>query len=83
MDVSDKVLGMLSIGGKKQIELAERLGMKRQNLSAKIKRNYWTADDLVEVAGFVGARLGFIFPDGSTIYLDAPASEGNKKDPDV
>jgi hypothetical protein len=76
MSTSDKVKAVLSCCGKKQIELAEYLGMKKQNLNTKMQRDSWPAEDLARVAEFVGAKIGFIMPDGTTIFLDPP---GNNK----
>ena len=75
MSTSDKIRAVLSCTGKKQIELAEYLGMRKQNLNTKMLRDSWPADDLARVAEFVGAKVGFILPDGTTIYLDPPASK--------
>jgi len=79
MSTSDKVKAVLSCCGKKQIELADYLGMKKQNLNTKMQRDSWPADDLARVAEFVGARVGFILPDGTTIYLDPPAPKQDKE----
>lgn len=83
MNTSDKVRAALSYSGKRQIELANLFNMRPSNLGTKMARNSWSAADLTRVAAFIGAKIGFIFPDGTTIYLDAPASDDNKKDPDV
>lgn len=82
MSTSDKVKAVLSCCGKKQIELAEYLGMKKQNLNTKMQRDSWPAEDLARVAEFVGAKVGFFMPDGSYIYLDAPAKKNKENDPD-
>lgn len=81
MSTSDKVKAVLSCSGKKQVELAEYLGMKKQNLNTKMQRDSWPADDLARVAAFVGARVGFLLPNGTIIYLDPP-DEGKEKSPD-
>lgn len=72
MSTSDKVKAVLTCSGKKQIELAEHFGMRKQNLATKMQRDSWSADDLARVAEFVDARVGFILRDGTTIYLDPP-----------
>ena len=78
MSASEKVKAVLSCCGKKQIELADYFGMKKQNLNTKMQRGSWSADDLAKVAEFVGAKIGFILPNGTTIYLDPP--EENDKE---
>ena len=75
MKASDKVRAVLAVSGRKQTELAEYLGMSRQNLNTKLTRNSWPTDDMVRVAEFVGAKLGFFMPDGSTIFLDPPEDD--------
>ena len=82
MSTSDKVRAVLSCTGKKQIELAEYLGMRKQNLNTKMMRDSWPADDLARVAEFVGAKIGFILPDGTTIYLDPPEKKEENHEPD-
>lgn len=82
MSASDKVKAVLSCCGKKQIELAAYFGMKKQNLNTKMQRNSWNADDLARVAEFVGAKIGFILPSGTTIFLDPPANNGKDGDAD-
>ena len=72
MSTSDKVKAVLTCCGKKQIELAEHFGMRKQNLATKMQRDSWSADDLARVADFVGAHVGFVLSDGTTIYLDPP-----------
>ena len=71
MSISDKVKAVLSCAGKKQVELAEYMGMRRQNLATKMQRDSWPASDLVKVAEFTGSKIGFIMPDGTCIYLDS------------
>ena len=41
----------------------------------KMARNSWSAEDLVRVAGFVGAKVGFVMPDGTCIYLETEENE--------
>lgn len=71
MSTSDKVKAVLSCSGKKQVELADYLGMRKQNLATKMMRDSWSASDLVKVANFTGAKVGFVLHDGTCIYLEA------------
>jgi hypothetical protein len=71
-DISNSIRGLLSIAGKSQGDLAEPLGLgSRQAMSNKMVNGRWSAADLAKVAGICGARLAFILPDGSRIYIDA------------
>lgn len=81
MSTSDKVKAVLSCSGKKQIELAEHFSMRKQNLATKMQRDSWSAEDLARVADFVGARVGFILPNGTTIFLDAPQQKSKEEAP--
>lgn len=81
MSTSDKVKAVLSCTGKKQVELADYLGMRKQNLATKMMRDSWSAGDLVKVANFTGAKVGFILPDGTCIYLDSNTGEEQDNDP--
>ena len=49
--------------------------MKADQDYTKMMRDSWHADDLARVAEFVGAKVGFILPDGTTIFLDPPANK--------
>ena len=81
MAISDKVKGLLSMSGKKQIELAEFFGMKKQTMNNKMGRGSWSGNDLARVAEFCGCKLAFIMPDGTNIYLTADAD--TEKTPDA
>ena len=71
--VSSKVKMLLEYYGKKQIDLKECLSMSsRQSLNNKIALDRWTAQDISKVAEYLGCKVGFILPDGTTIYLDPP-----------
>lgn len=82
MSVSDKVKAALYNSGKRQIDLAQHFGMLKQNMATKMKRNSWSAEDLIKVADLVGARVGFLFPDGTTIFLDSPDTAAGQADED-
>ena len=75
MSVSDSVKAVLAASGKKQIELAAYLGMRKQNLHTKMVRNSWPGEDLARVAEFVGCKIGFILPNGTMIYIDPPEDD--------
>ena len=57
MSTSDKVKAVLSCCGKKQVELADYLGMKKQNLNTKMQRDSWPADDLA--VSLISSALGW------------------------
>lgn len=69
--VSEKVKALLNLTGKKQSDLAAHMGIAAQSVANKMLRDSWNASDLVKVAKFTGAKVGFILPDGTSIYLDA------------
>lgn len=74
--ISSKVKMVLGFYGRKQIDLLECLNMgSKQSINNKMARDSWSAQDLATVAEFLGCKVGFILPDGSYIYLDAPAKE--------
>ena len=68
--VSQKVKALLSLSGKKQIELAARFGMTGQSMNNKMRRDSWSARDLVTAAEFTGCRLAFVLPDGQHIFIE-------------
>ena len=55
---------------RKQIELARRWHTSRQAVSNKFYRDYWSADELVDMAKFFGAKLIFKFPDGMEVPVE-------------
>ncbi|MBR3503773.1 MAG: hypothetical protein IKO07_05965 [Clostridia bacterium] len=70
---TSKVKMLLGYYGRKQIDLIECLGMgSKQSLNNKFSQDRWSAQDLAIVADFLGCKVGFILPDGTTIYLDPP-----------
>lgn len=76
---TSKIKMLLSYYGRKQIDLIDCLGMScKQSLGNKMKRDSWSARDLATVAEFLGCKIAFILPDGTTIPLDVPekAPEG-------
>lgn len=81
MAISDKVKGLLTLNGKRQIELAEAFGMSKQTMNNKMNRGSWSARDLAKVAEFCGCRLAFLLPDGQHIFLDV--EDKTEKGPDA
>ena len=80
--ITSKVKMLLGYFNRKQIDLMECLDMaSKQSLNNKMACDRWTAQDLAAVADFLGCKLGFILPDGSYIYLDAPAKESKEEAP--
>ena len=78
---TSKVKMLLGYYGRKQIDLIECLDMgSKQSLNNKFSQDRWSAQDLATVADFLGCKVGFILPDGTTIYLDPPEK---KEGPDA
>ena len=75
MTVSDAVKGLLGMSGKKQVDLAAQLGMTKQSMSNKIKKNSWFASDLVKAADLCGCKVAFILPDGQQIIVRDDGAE--------
>lgn len=72
MSISQKVKALLSLTGKKQVDLMDPLDMgSKQSMSNKFSNGRWSAEDLVKVADVCGAKVAFILPDGQQIFLDA------------
>lgn len=70
MDITNKIKGLLSLTGKKQLELMTALGMgSKQSLSNKFSNERWSAQDLIVIAKECGCELCFITPDGTKINL--------------
>ena len=75
MSVTSSVKMVLAKAGKRALDLANLYGCSKQSMSTKMTRESWFAKDLIKVAEFTGCKLAFIYPDGTTIYIDAPKEE--------
>ena len=52
-----------------QGDLAEKWGSTRQAINNKFGRDSWSGDDLMKLAGIVGAKMALIFPDGQELLF--------------
>ena len=68
--ITAKIKSLLAVAGKKNIELAEYLGMSPQSLQNKFFRGSFSADDLIRIGDFVGAELVYLLGD-DRIVLDS------------
>lgn len=46
-----------------QLEMAEMLGISKQNFSNKVQRNTFSPDELVKIADMLGMEIAFIDKD--------------------
>lgn len=69
MAVTDKIKALLSLKGKKNIELAAHLGISPQSMQNKFNRGSFSAEDLIKVADFLDCTLAFEI-DNQKIVLD-------------
>ena len=65
----------------KQVDLASRWSTSRQAISNKFYRDYWSADELADLARFFGAQLVFKFPDGMEIPVLTDSAPRAKLEP--
>ena len=72
--VSDTVRIVLTKAKLKQTQLAQRWNTSRQAVSNKFYRDYWSADELVDLARFAGCQLVFKFPDGTEIAAETDSA---------
>lgn len=71
MSISDKIMVLLRMCGKRQLDLLEPLQMSsRQSLSNKFTGCRWSAADLVSVANATGTKLSFLLPGGDRVDLN-------------
>lgn len=70
MAVTDKIKALLSIKGKKNVELAAYLGISPQSLQNKFTRGSFSAEDLIKVSDFLGCTLAFEIDDSQKIILE-------------
>lgn len=65
--VSDTIKELLKVKQVSQVELAEKLGMSKQNINNKFKRNTFSPDELVKIAEILGMQLAFV--EGKEKYI--------------
>ena len=70
MAVTEKVKALLSLKGKKNVELAAHLGISPQSMQNKFNRGSFSAEDLIKIADFVRCPLSFEVADNQKIVLD-------------
>lgn len=76
MTVSSRVKALLEMAEKDQTALAQLFGMTTpQAMGNKMRRDSWSAKDLIKAADFCGAKLAFILPDGSQLILQPDEEE--------
>lgn len=78
MAVTEKIRALLSIKGKKNIELAAYMGMTPQSLQNKLSRGSFSAEDLIKIADFTGAVLAFEVNDQQKILFESEDVRNNK-----
>lgn len=67
--VSDKVKAMLTLSGKRQIDLGAHFGMSKQSIQNKMARDSWSVKDLVKAAAFCDYTVSLLGPDGQRIVI--------------
>lgn len=71
MAVTDKVKALLSIRGKKNLELAAYLGISPQSMQNKFTRGSFSAEDLIRISEFLECTLVFEVDGKQKIVLDS------------
>lgn len=80
MSISGTIKALLSLTGKKQLDLMEPLGMtSKQSLSNKVTNDRWSAEDLVTVAEVCGCSVAFILPDGQQLLIGKGEAGPNRR----
>ena len=70
MAVSDTIKQIAKLKGTSQKEIAESLGLTKQNMSNKMKRNTFSPDELVQIAEAVGMKLAFVDTDSKYYIIE-------------
>ena len=75
MKISDAIELVLAKAHVKKIALGTHWNTTRQAVSNKFYRDYWSANELADIAKLTGSQLMFVFPDGQQIIVatDEPA----------
>jgi len=72
--VSDAVRAVLAKSRKTQTALGVRWNASRQAVSNKFYRDYWSTNELVDIARFTGCKLVFKFPDGTEVAVETDSA---------
>ena len=67
MPITDKVKAAMAVSGKENKDLAQYLGITKQDLSNKFNRGSYSVEDLIKIADFTGATLNLEFEDRTKI----------------
>ncbi len=70
MAVTEKIKALLSIKGKKNVELATHLGISPQSMQNKFNRGSFSAEDLIKISEFLDCTLAFDVDGSQRIILD-------------
>ena len=70
MSVTNKIKSLLSLKGKKNIELAAYLGISPQSMQNKLSRGSFSAEDLIKISDVLECPLCFEIDDSQKIVLD-------------
>lgn len=70
MAVTEKIKALLSMKGKKNIELATYLGISPQSMQNKFNRGSFSAEDLIKISAFTDCTLAFEVDGFQKIILD-------------
>lgn len=69
MSVSIKIGALLKLKGKKNVELAKKLGISYQALMNKFNRDSYSVLDLVKISSFLECDLAFVIDDKQKIVI--------------
>lgn len=69
LSMAEKIRIVLNRKGMSLGELADELGMSRQNLNNKMQRDNWREKELIKIAKAMGVRYeaNFLYEDGTKI----------------
>lgn len=76
MSATRAIIKRLNDVGKTQMQLAEELGISRQNLSNKLKRDNFTAQELAHICEITGLKLAMVEGDPGKYAIDYTAGLG-------
>ena len=78
--VSDVIMAVLSLHGKKASDFALYLGIVKQAISNKMKTEVWSVKELIKLAEYTGCNLFLETNEGEKLYLyKRPDKSGTEK----
>ena len=63
----EKIKALLSLTGKRQVDVAPAFGMSKESFNNKLRGNRWSISDLIKLSYITGTKLTFMDQSGNPL----------------